>query len=168
MSNLIQPLKPGEPFTSDKGYLLKNAYDFLFALYRRVGGSLDSLNAATLETFTWEAPGTIGSTTPNTGKFTGLTVTTSIANNGGGLKHKRVTTGSIGAGASATVTVTWGTAFADANYTCSASVLDSTAASASLRIVHLESISASQVVYRVENTSAGSLTGTLHVIAMHD
>ena len=97
-----------------------------------------------------------------------LNVTTSVSADSGGIKHSRVTTGSIGAGATALVTVTWGTAFADASYTVVASVLDSTAALASLSVVHIESQSASQVKVRVSNASAGNLTGTLNVIALHD
>lgn len=85
-----------------------------------------------------------------------------------GLRQGRITTGSIGAGASALVTHTWATAYKDTNYTVTASVLNSTAAAASLRVVHIETISATQVAVRVENTSAGALTGTLHLIGLHD
>lgn len=91
-----------------------------------------------------------------------------ISNNSAGLKHARVSTSSISAGASALVTVTWGTAFSSTNYTVTASVADSTSATASLAVVHVESISTTQVQVRVSNTSAGSITGTLHVIAIHD
>jgi len=42
-----------------------------------------NLNVSQLEGFTWEVPGTIGSTTPNTGKFTTLNATTSFTLNGG-------------------------------------------------------------------------------------
>lgn len=42
-----------------------------------------NLNVSALEGFTWESPGTIGSTTPNTGKFTTLNATTSLQLNGG-------------------------------------------------------------------------------------
>ncbi len=97
-----------------------------------------------------------------------LNVTTGVAPNSGGIKHGRVTTGSIGAGVSALVALTWGTAFADANYTVTASVLDATAAIASLQVVHVETILAASVAVRVQNTSAGALTGTLQVIALHD
>ncbi len=71
---VIQPFQPNSIFTTDDGKLTRDAYDFLNKLYLRVGGGLSSLNAATLETFTWEAPGTIGSTTPSTGAFTSLSV----------------------------------------------------------------------------------------------
>jgi hypothetical protein len=170
----IPPLKPFQLFTDKDGLLTKTAYDFLFGLFSRVGGSLSELNAVTLVDKTWDAPDPIGSTTPSTGKFTtlesttALTVGASVTATGSGLKHVRISTGSIGAGVSALVTHTWATAFANANYTVSASVQDSTAATASLKVVHIETISATQTIVRVENTSAGSLTGTLHLIAMHD
>lgn len=170
----IPPLKPFQLFTDKDGLLTKTAYDFLFGLFSRVGGSLSELNAVTLADKTWDAPGTIGSTTPSTGKFTTLESTTaftaglSVTANASGLKHARVTTGSIGAGVSALVTHTWTTTFADASYTVAASVVDATAAIASLKIVHIEAVSATQCKVRVENTSAGALTGTLHLIAFHD
>ncbi len=97
-----------------------------------------------------------------------VTVNTGVASDGGGLKHDRVTTGSILAGTSALVTVAWTTAFTDANYTVVASVQDSTAATSALAVVHIETKTAAAVQVRVENTAAGDLTGTLHVIAMHD
>jgi hypothetical protein len=97
-------------------------------------------------------------------RFTG----TGVYNDANGIKHIRLSTGSISGGTSSLITATWTTAFADANYTVTASVLDSTAATASLNVVHVESISASQVKVRVSNTSAGALTGTLHIVAMHD
>lgn len=96
-----------------------------------------------------------------------LSVGTGVSQ-GGGIKHARVTTGSIAAGASALVTLTWATAFANGNYTVNASVVDATAATASLSVVHIESITASAITVRVVNNSAGSLTGTVHAIAMHD
>lgn len=97
-----------------------------------------------------------------------LTVTTGVVSDGGGFKHARVSTGSIAASSSAAVTVTWTTAFADANYTVAAAVEDSTASSLSLSDIHIESKTASATVIRVINNSLDSLTGTLHVIAVHD
>jgi hypothetical protein len=78
----IQPLKPFELFTDQNGILTKTAYDFLFGIFQRIGGSLDSLNAVTLADKTWESPGTIGSTTANTGRFTNLTTTGTITAGG--------------------------------------------------------------------------------------
>lgn len=167
MSTNIQPLRPYTLFTDKTGVLTKTAYDFLFSMYTRIGGSLDALNAVTLADKTWEEPNPIGSTTPSTGKFTTLVVTTSVLP-GGGLKHARVTTGSVGAGATALITYTWPTAFSTAAYTVVASVIDATAAVASLKVVHIETISTTQVKVRVENTSAGALTGEVQLIAMHD
>lgn len=77
------------------------------------------------------------------------------------VKVKSVTTGSIGAGASALVTVTWDEPFVDSAYFPDVIVLDSTAAALSLRVVKIESRTASAITVRVENTSLGSLTGTV-------
>lgn len=96
-----------------------------------------------------------------------LTIT-DMAPDGGVVKHARITTGSISGGSTALVTATWTTAFADTNYTAQASVVDSTATSLSLSVVHIESISATQVKVRVLNNAVGALTGTLHVVAIHD
>lgn len=98
----------------------------------------------------------------------GIKVFTGVNNNGSGFKHARVTTGSVAAGSTALVTVTWSTAFADANYTVQASVLDSTTTSLSLSVVHIESVVAGSITVRVLNNSVGSLTGTIHCVAVHD
>lgn len=113
------------------------------------------------------AIGTNGTTTACTIYGT-QTIPSGIAADGGGHKHSRVTTGSVAGLGSALVTVTWTTAFADTSYTVVASVLNSTAATAALKVTHVESITASAITVRVENTSVVALTGTLHVIAIHD
>ncbi len=73
-----------------------------------------NLNVSLLEGFTWEVPGTIGSTTPNTGKFTTLEAGTSFKLNGsqpqtsiagGGADTALVATSGLGAGAGAHVCV---------------------------------------------------------------
>jgi hypothetical protein len=97
-----------------------------------------------------------------------LNINSGVAADGGGLKHARVTTGRISAGSTALVTITWTTAFADANYSVSASVVDATTSSLSLSVVHVESVTASAVTVRVLNNAVGSLTGTVNVIAIHD
>ncbi|MEN3369944.1 MAG: trimeric autotransporter adhesin [Verrucomicrobiota bacterium] len=109
-----------------------------------------------------------GSATQVTIDATGTKFSTGVNGDGGGLKHKRVTTGSVSAGSTALVTVTWSTAFADANYTVTPSVTDSTTSSLSLSVVHVESVTASAVTVRVLNNAITSLTGTLNVIAIHD
>lgn len=102
------------------------------------------------------------------GAFNGTIIMNNHMGQGSALKHQRVTTGSITAGASSVVTLTWTSAFADANYTVTCSVVDTTTAAASLRVVHVESVVAASTGVRIENTSAGSITGTLDCIAMHD
>jgi hypothetical protein len=82
-----------------------------------------------------------------------------------GLKHKRVTTGSIAAGSTTSVTVSWTTAFADANYTPQAILVSSSNA---LFVLNIVSYTASQVVIAVQNSSGGALTGTLQVLGIHD
>jgi hypothetical protein len=88
--------------------------------------------------------------------------------NSTGLQHERITTGSIGAGSTALVTVTWDVAFPDTNYTVMASVEDATTSSLSLSVVHVESKSTTDATVRVINNAVGSITGTLHIMAIHD
>lgn len=118
----------------------------------------DAPTAGTNATFTRAYAAWLGKTRIDTG----------IYNDGSGIKHARVTTGSVGAGSTVLVTVTWTTAFADANYTVQASVLDSTTSSLALSVVHIESITASAVTVRVLNNAVGAITGTLHLTAIHD
>lgn len=75
MTVLIQPLRPYNPFVDSTGKLTRDGYNFLYNLYLRVGGSLSSLNAATLLDATWSEPNAIGNVTPNTGAFTSLSST---------------------------------------------------------------------------------------------
>ncbi len=92
-----------------------------------------------------------------------------VAANGAGYKHGRVTTGSITAGSSAAVTLTWGSAFADANYTATCSVVEATASTVTLRLHHIESAVAGSVVVRIVNDDGVSAhTGTLHCTSIHD
>lgn len=84
------------------------------------------------------------------------------------IKTKRVTTGSISGAGTGLITVTWDTAFADANYTVTIDVVDSTTTSLSLSVVHIESQTASAITVRVLNNAVGALTGTIHAIAIHD
>lgn len=84
----------------------------------------------------------------------------------GGTVAQRVTTGSIALSTTTPVTLTWGTAFADANYTVVASVVD---ASGFLEVAQIVSFSMTQVVVNIRNAdSGGAHTGTLCLIALHD
>ena len=92
-----------------------------------------------------------------------------LDNNGGGLKHARITTGSIGAGARASVTITWGTAFPDTNYTVTGSVADpTTGTSQGLVLERLNAVTGAISRATVFNPTGGALTGTLNCIAIHD
>lgn len=92
-----------------------------------------------------------------------------VAANGGGFKHARTavtncpTTG-------CEVTVTWGTAFADANYTPACSILDPTAQAETtgLRLAHLRTQSAAAITVDFDNLSGSTVSGTLNCIAVHD
>lgn len=83
------------------------------------------------------------------------------------MKAARMSTGSVAPGI-ATVTITWPEAFADANYTVSASIVDATVSFSSLTVIHVLSATASQVSVLVRNQNVGNLTGIVHVIAVHD
>ena len=111
--------------------------------------------------------------TPSTTTDTIVSRTTGIFDvligQGTGLKHGRVTTGAISGSTSAAVTLTWGgSAFANTSYTVNCSVLEATTSASTLRVHHVESVTTTTVVVRVVNDDAGSKTGTLHCMAMHD
>jgi hypothetical protein len=88
---------------------------------------------------------------------------------GSALKHGRVSTGSCAA-TGCSVTLTWATAFADANYTVSCGLEDATAQSetAGLRLGHITSKKAASVTMTLDNLSGAGVTGTLECIATHD
>jgi hypothetical protein len=84
------------------------------------------------------------------------------------VKSQSVTTGSIPASSYASVTLTWTTPFWDANYLVHPSVLQAVASQNTLRVHHIESISATQVVVGVYNDDAGGAhTGALHILGIH-
>jgi len=83
------------------------------------------------------------------------------------LQLQSATTGVVGALGTALVTLTWPHAFIDTNYVAVASVLDATAAVASLSVVHIETQSTTAIQVRVSNGSAGNLTGTVWAIGLH-
>ena len=80
----------------------------------------------------------------------------------------RGTTGSIDAGARADVAVSFPVGLADTNVTVTATVLSTAAAGLGLVAERITSISNSAVNVQVYNASAGALTGTLHLISVHD
>jgi len=88
---------------------------------------------------------------------------------GSGFKHGRITTGSC-ATTGCAVTLTWGTAFVDTNYTVSCGLEDATAQSETtgLRLGHITSKVAASVTMTLDNLSGAGVTGTLDCIAVHD
>lgn len=85
------------------------------------------------------------------------------------VKSQSVTTGSVAASTYASVTLTWTTPFWDGNYLAYASVVEATASINTLRVHHIESVTATQVVVGVYNDDAGGAhTGTLEVFAVHN
>lgn len=170
-------LDPQQIAVDTKGILKPHVWRYLsdiqsglgtIELTSQVMGVLPTANGGTGRTaLVFPASGTVVVTTsPVTA--VDLNVTAGVNADSGGIKHARKTTGSIGGTSSALVTVTWTTAFADANYTAVATVLDATASTSALSVVHIETQSAAAVAVRVANTSGGNLTGTLNVIAVHD
>jgi hypothetical protein len=97
---------------------------------------------------------------------------TGVDPNGSGIKHARVSTGSVIASGVGQFTVTWGTAFADTSYTPTCSILESVAGGTSavdLRILRLSSQTAAQIQVTVINDdTVNARTGTINCIAMHD
>lgn len=94
------------------------------------------------------------------------TVNSGITANGSGVKHGRFSTGSIAGSSTAVVTATWSTAFSDANYTVSVAV-ESTVLG-NLRVLYIQSKTASAVELVVQNTNILAETGSLDLIAIHD
>jgi hypothetical protein len=88
---------------------------------------------------------------------------------GSGLKHQRVSTGTCAA-SGCEVTLTWKSAFADANYTVTCTVEDSTTQSEStgLRLAKIKNHTASTVLIDLDNLSGAGTTATVHCIGMHD
>lgn len=82
------------------------------------------------------------------------------------LRTQSVTTGTVTAGAGLAVTLTWNQPFQSANYIPFAVVEDSTASASALRLHHVQSWDATQVVVRVFNDAGVDKTGTLHILAV--
>lgn len=96
MPTLTVPrLRPNSTFVDKDGNLTLEGYRYLDGIYIRVGGSLDSLNAATLADKTWDAPNPIGSTTASTGRFTTLQATTGFGCNGKTPQTAKAVSGTI-------------------------------------------------------------------------
>lgn len=84
------------------------------------------------------------------------------------IQSTRISTGSITSGLRADVTVTWPTSFTDTNYTVLVTVEDTSALGLGLQAERIRSKTATQVVIQVLNASLSSLTGTIHIVGIHD
>jgi hypothetical protein len=92
-----------------------------------------------------------------------------ISNDGPGFKHKRVTGCTTGAvsGNNCETTVTWTTAFADANYTPVCTLLGA-ATLGHLGAISTSAIAAASVKVQTVTDTAAAITGTINCIAVHD
>lgn len=90
----------------------------------------------------------------------------SAAAGGANIRHKSAATGSVAAGGNAAITVVWDTAFADNAYTVTVA-MDAPSGTSQLRVHHIETITASQIVVRVVNDDAiNARSGDVHAIAI--
>lgn len=98
-----------------------------------------------------------------------LSVSSGVNANAGGIKHGRTAINNCPA-SGCEATVTWGTAFANAEYTVSCTLEEPVAQSktAGLRLAHIRTKTASAITVDFDNLSAGPASGTCHCIAMHD
>lgn len=99
-----------------------------------------------------------------------IKVTTGVANDGGGMKHKRGQAGcatAAAAGAVCTSTITWTTAFADANYTVECQGIGTTSGVPTLGSVTAR-IAASVTVTTIAVTAVAAQFTTIECVATHD
>jgi len=95
-----------------------------------------------------------------------LRIQAGVDPDGGGLKHQTVSTGSIPAGGAAIVTLTWHTAFPDANYQAICTVQDNTG---SLQLINTSVPAPGQVNTEVKNNDAAKPhAGSLACVAIDD
>jgi hypothetical protein len=114
---------------------------------------------------------TANTTIDQTGMITapgGVTIGTSVAADGSGFKHKRVSgcTTAAAAGATCNVTLTWGTTFADANYTAVCNIDGSSGPAAMVGISG--KIAASMLVVITAVTAVAATATNFDCIAVHD
>jgi hypothetical protein len=95
-----------------------------------------------------------------------LGIQSGVYQDGSGLKHQTVSTGSVGPGGTVQRTLTWQTTFSDANYQAICSVADN---SGFLQVVDTSVPTPSQVIAGVKNNDAASAhTGSVVCFAIHD
>jgi hypothetical protein len=98
----------------------------------------------------------------------GISIGAGISNNGSGLKHQSVAIDFVAPRSSSLVTLPWSTPFADSNYDPQCSVVDPATTPAGLKIDHIISFSAKEVMVWVTNEdSRQPHSGTLHCLGIH-
>jgi hypothetical protein len=81
----------------------------------------------------------------------------------------RANTGSIAPASSAAIQLAWPTGFADANYTATCTITDTSTGVSALRVHHLVYVTAPTIAVVVTNDDAlNTHTGTIHCMALHD
>lgn len=93
-----------------------------------------------------------------------LTALAGVIQDGGGVKHRQASTGSIAANTTQDVEIDWLTPFADTAYNVVVSVLEATG---QLTLVAVKTWSANGVTVTLKNASGGALTGAVNMIAFH-
>ncbi|GEM_PF-4884139 len=96
-----------------------------------------------------------------------LNLTTGVAADSGGIKHKRVAACTTGAAqfSTCTTTVTWTTPYADANYTCAAAMDNPTGVP---WVLGTSSKAAGSIGVSIANLTAVAASGTINIVCMHD
>jgi hypothetical protein len=85
------------------------------------------------------------------------------------VKHDRGDWAALAAGTNADRTITWGSAFADANYTVVVTLRSASGDAAIRRLTHgITDKTASAVTVRVDNPTASSVTPSYDAVAIHD
>lgn len=150
-----------QTFTGGTGVTLAQARAGIFGTngisYNNLTGTLSLSNSITTTT------GTL--TTLNVGGK--LTLSGGIVNNPG-FQHERVTTGGITQTSAAEVTVTWDVAFADTAYTPIVSLIHSGTGTTGLQPLRVTALTTTNCSVLILNNTAGTLTGTLAIHAVHD
>ncbi len=93
-------------------------------------------------------------------------VSAGLDDDGGGLKHRRISTGALASGAS-TVSLSWLSPFADTSYSATCTVEDS-AVGSGLRVTRIQTRTTAGLTVQIVNDSGGSITGGLTCTAIHD
>lgn len=112
--------------------------------------------------------GTFAAPVINTPTETHPTINTGIVNNGSGVKHIRVSTGSLLGNSQNQISVLWPQPFADANYTLTCNVYQNPISNIQLSMVELGNYDQNGFQVAINNSSNLAQTGTLFCIAIHD